>query len=103
MSTHEDAATGSSHQDMRSVTIRVFCSGDHTPYELRELPVSLTIADLRARLTQAMPSHPAPATQRLFFLGRRLMNDNMTIAEVINGLEVSISANLSTRHRMATD
>lgn len=90
MSTNKNPAMGSAHQDMRSVTIRVFCSGDHTPQELREIPVSLTIADLRARLAQAIPSHPAPATQRLFFLGRRLMNDNMTVGEVINGLVVSL-------------
>lgn len=83
---------GNSHQSMRSVTIRVFCSTHHTPYVLREIPVSLTVADLRTRLAQAIPSHPAPESQRLFFLGRRLTNDNITIAEVITGMAVSIAA-----------
>lgn len=92
MSTQENAVVGNTDQSLRSVTIRVYGSTDYTPYVLREVPVSLTIADLRARLTQAIPSHPAPATQRLIFLGRRLVNDNMTIAEVIGGLVVSIFA-----------
>lgn len=92
MSTQESAVTGNTDQSRRSVTIRVYGSTDYTPYVLREVPVSLTIADLRARLTQAIPSHPAPATQRLIFLGRRLVDDSMTIAEVIGGLAVSTFA-----------
>lgn len=98
MPAHEDTAAGDAHQNMRSVTIRVFCSTDHTPYVLRAVPVSLTIAGLRTRLAQAIPSHPAPASQRLIFLGRRLANDDMTIAEVITGLVVSIFAIWSTHH-----
>lgn len=98
MSTNEDTATGNANHCMRSVTLRVFYSADPTPCELREIPASLTIADLRTRLAQAIPSHPAPASQRLFFLGRRLMNDDMTIAEVISGLVVSIFANWSTSY-----
>ncbi|KAL1637954.1 hypothetical protein SLS56_000511 [Neofusicoccum ribis] len=39
------------------------------------LPASTTIAELKAKIKDALPSHPAPDRMRIIYLGRVVMND----------------------------
>ncbi|GME25074.1 hypothetical protein GTA08_BOTSDO07324 [Neofusicoccum parvum] len=54
------------------------------------LPASTTIAELKAKIKDALPSHPAPDRMRIIYLGRVVMNDT-TLGTVFGPSEVCAS------------
>nr|POE69027.1 hypothetical protein CFP56_77270 [Quercus suber] len=53
-------------------------------FDLGEVPTTATIGGLRQIIERALPSHPGPATQRLMFAGRALVDNDQTIADALN-------------------
>jgi hypothetical protein len=49
-----------------------------------DLPVSITIADLKLKIQQELPSHPPPERQRLIYLGRVLQPDSETLVHFLS-------------------
>lgn len=54
-----------------------------------ELPVALTVAELKARITQAMPTKPHASQQRLIYRGKPLLNDSMVLQQILDPPDVS--------------
>lgn len=50
-----------------------------------------TVANLRARIQESIPTHPLPIDQRLIFRGRHLnaMSNLLTLREVLSPIDVS--------------
>lgn len=66
---------------------------------MNDLPLEATVGELRARITQSLPSQPPPATQRLIYRGRPLTNDSQMLSEILGSVEVSFShCNSNIRH-----
>ncbi|KAL4880978.1 hypothetical protein BJY04DRAFT_190538 [Aspergillus karnatakaensis] len=61
--------------------LHVLCPSLPQPnrFTFKDLSLSITVADLKARISQSIPSHPSPDTQRLLYLGKLLTNDNVTL------------------------
>lgn len=101
MSTNGDAAAGNARRSPRKITIRVHVIGPSFDVPgcctLNNVPLSLTVGELRIRLAQIIRSHPTAATLRMYFAGRSLHIDNATIAQVICPLEVCFFANLANQ------
>lgn len=97
MSTHETPTENDAPENSGGITIHFVSPSFTTParYTIRNIPLETTVGDLRLRLSEFIPGHPAPASQRLFFVGRPLRNDDATIAAVIGPLEVSALVNRS--------
>src|SRR5947207_234137 len=49
-----------------------------------DLPVNITVADLKIKIQQELPSHPAPERQRLIYLGRVLQPDSETLVHFLS-------------------
>lgn len=95
MSTHETPTKNVAPGNFGRVTIHFVSPSFTAParYTIRNIPLDTTVGELRLRLSEFIPGHPAPGTQRLFFVGRPLRNDDVTVAAVIGPLEVSTQVN----------
>ncbi|KAF7189075.1 hypothetical protein HII31_09497 [Pseudocercospora fuligena] len=49
-----------------------------------EVPVSQTIGQIRQRLSQSLPSTPAPERLRILYGGRALVDDEQTLSDALN-------------------
>ena len=58
---------------------------------LRDLPVSTTIADLRVKLHNELPGNPSPERLRLIYLGRLIRRDSDTLLDVFGREAVCLS------------
>lgn len=61
------------------------------------IPKTFTIAELKERIQNELPSRPAPAKQRLIYLGRVLQPDDQTLAHFFGENVVRILIHLSLR------
>ncbi|KAH1487448.1 hypothetical protein LV164_006704 [Aspergillus fumigatus] len=68
----------------RSITLHVLCPSLPNRFTFDDLPLSTTVAGLKARLTESIPSRPAPSNQRLIWRGRALLDDAMTLESVLD-------------------
>ncbi|KAI2791082.1 hypothetical protein POX_c03937 [Penicillium oxalicum] len=75
----------------RAVTIHVLSPSLPPPSRvtLRDVPLETTVAQLRTRISLSLPHQPEPATQRLIYLGRVLVNDSSTLSETFGPVEQS--------------
>ncbi|KAL2871869.1 uncharacterized protein BJX67DRAFT_340850 [Aspergillus lucknowensis] len=79
----------------RSLVLHVLCPSVPAPnrFTFRNLPLSTTVADLKVRLSRSIQSHPNSDSQRLFYLGKPLLDDGATLQSVfepLNGSEFSM-------------
>jgi hypothetical protein len=77
----------------RSITLHVLCPSLPNRFTFDDLPLSTTVAGLKARLTESIPSRPAPSNQRLIWRGRALLDDAMTLESVLGPTDVCSTAN----------
>lgn len=56
---------------------------------LKDLPRSSTIAELKTRISQSIPSQPSPQHQRLIYRGKPLVNHNETLQGILEPPGVS--------------
>ena len=67
-----------------------------------DLPISITIADLKLKIQQELPSHPSPERQRLIYLGRVLQPDSETLVHFL-GQNIVRHATTHTLHLVFRD
>ncbi|KAL4934477.1 uncharacterized protein BDV17DRAFT_8405 [Aspergillus undulatus] len=87
-----DAEDGSSPS---GITVHVLCPSLPPPnrFTFDDLPLSITVADLKSCITKSVPSHPTPGSQKLLYLGKILSKDDVTLQslfEPLNGSEFSV-------------
>ncbi|KAL4818627.1 hypothetical protein BDW67DRAFT_156993 [Aspergillus spinulosporus] len=75
--------------------LHVLCPSLPPPnrFTFTNLPLSSTIADLKVRISQTVPSRPTPDNQKLLYLGKLLSDNSVTLQslfEPVNGSEHSI-------------
>ncbi|KAL4913494.1 hypothetical protein BDW62DRAFT_192316 [Aspergillus aurantiobrunneus] len=92
----------------RGFILHVLCPSLPPPnrFTFNELPLSITVADLKARISQSIPSHPTPNSQRLLYLGKLLSDDNLTLQSLfgpLNGSEASVHLVLPPSTSQNTD
>ncbi|PWY90045.1 hypothetical protein BO70DRAFT_359036 [Aspergillus heteromorphus CBS 117.55] len=69
----------------RSFVLHVLCPSLPPPnkFSLEGLSPSSTVAALKARISQTIPSEPSPESQRLIYRGKPLINDVVTLRDVL--------------------
>ncbi|KAE8355313.1 hypothetical protein BDV28DRAFT_129092 [Aspergillus coremiiformis] len=75
--------------------LHVLCPSLPPPnrFTFNDLVPSITIAGLKARISQSIPNRPPPETQRLIYRGKPISNDDATLQRVLepaNGAEYSM-------------
>ncbi|KAL5049565.1 hypothetical protein BDW71DRAFT_150867 [Aspergillus fruticulosus] len=88
--------------------LHVLCPSLPPPnrFTFTNLPLSSTIADLKVRISQTVPSRPTSDNQRLLYLGKLLSDDNVTLQslfEPVNGSEHSVHLVLPPSPADSTD
>ncbi|CEN62506.1 hypothetical protein ASPCAL09140 [Aspergillus calidoustus] len=78
-----------------SLVVHVLCPSVPAPnrFTFDNLSLNTTVADLKARLSRSIQSQPAVDDQRLFYLGKPLLDDGATLQSLfgpLNGSEFSI-------------
>jgi hypothetical protein len=75
----------------RSLIVHVLCPSVPAPnrFTFDNLSLNTTVADLKARLSRSIPSQPAVDSQRLFYLGKPLLDDCATLQSLFGPLNVS--------------
>ncbi|KAF7117388.1 hypothetical protein CNMCM5793_006290 [Aspergillus hiratsukae] len=82
-----DQPTAALERPPRSITLHVLCPSLHDRFTFDNLPISTTVARLKARLTESIPGSPAASNQRLIWRGRALSDDAMTLESVLGPIE----------------
>lgn len=74
------------------ITLHVISPSIPAPgrFTLHGQPLSDTVAQIKARITQSLPGRPAPAQQRLIYRGKPLTDDRASLASVLGPIDVSI-------------
>ncbi|KAE8367140.1 hypothetical protein BDV27DRAFT_79839 [Aspergillus caelatus] len=75
--------------------LHVLCPSLPPPnrFTFNDLAPSISIAGLKARISQSIPNRPPPETQRLIYRGKPISNDDWTLQKVldpVNGAEYSV-------------
>ncbi|GFF23094.1 hypothetical protein IFM46972_00548 [Aspergillus udagawae] len=86
-SNSSDQPSAASETGPRSITLHVLCPSLPNRFTFDDLPLSTTVAGLKARLTESIPSRPAPSNQRLIWRGRALLDDAMTLESVLGPMD----------------
>lgn len=81
---------------VKGFTLHVLCPSLPSPnrFTFRGLPLSITVADLKVRISESIPSQPAPKSQKLLYLGKILADDNVTLQSLFGSLDVSATSSL---------
>jgi hypothetical protein len=81
--------------DVHKIVLHVLSPSLDAPNRITfsDLPVALTIAELKARITEAMPTKPHANQQRLIYRGKALLNDSIVLQQVLEPPEVSKALN----------
>lgn len=58
-------------------------------FTLHDLPRSTTVAGLKTRISQSIPSQPLPESQRLIYRGKPLVNQNEMLQGILEPPGVS--------------
>ncbi|RAK95404.1 uncharacterized protein BO80DRAFT_264810 [Aspergillus ibericus CBS 121593] len=71
--------------ESQSIALHVLCPSLPPPnrFTLNDLSPSITIAALKARIAQTIPSEPSPESQRLIYRGKPLTNDAVALRDVL--------------------
>lgn len=83
---HPPAMSETPSSGEETVTIRVFSPSHEVPQRLviPDIPVSLTLFDLKQRISAQIPIRPPPNVQRLICRGRILVGDDRKIGTVLD-------------------
>lgn len=69
----------------RRILLHVLSPSSEVPNKLTftEFPTSATVAELKKAIQDAVATRPAPERQRLIYRGRALLQDNISISDII--------------------
>lgn len=92
------APVASAEQPPRTINVRILSPilDATSGIEIHGLPVDTTLAVLRQKICDAIPSHPPSDRQRLIFQGRLLADDNDTLHTVFGSAAVSLNVAMDT-------
>lgn len=77
-----------------SITVKIICPLMRAPnsFMFYNLPLSSTVEELQRRITDTLPNHPPPETQKLIARGKYLSNGKATtLREALSPIDVSNS------------
>ncbi|KAJ6078563.1 hypothetical protein N7467_008316 [Penicillium canescens] len=71
----------SSSGEGATTTLNILCQILPPPgrFTIENLPLTITVGQLRARISETFPGNPHPSTQRLIYQGKALLDDNVTL------------------------
>ena len=88
-----DGSPGSSAPapDSQHLTLHILSPSTDIPNRttLTDCTASTTVAELKAKICDNIPTRPAPERQRLIYRGRPLFQDNATLRDVFTQEAVS--------------
>lgn len=89
------AATAASNEgDPTQRTVSIHILSPSLPgsdrFTLRDVPLQITVGELRELIAQSFPGHPGPSTQRLIYRGRPLVHDGHRLFDVLSPVEVGL-------------
>jgi hypothetical protein len=75
-----------------SANLNILCQTLPPPgrFPMTNLPLTITIGQLRNRIAEIFPGNPPPATQRLIYQGRALLDDSVTLGAILPSANVSL-------------
>ncbi|KAL2006576.1 hypothetical protein VTN00DRAFT_9244 [Thermoascus crustaceus] len=81
----ENASTADSGQAPRTMVLHVLSPSLDAPNRLtfNDLPLTTTVAELKARISQSIPSRPSSDKQRLIYRGKPLVNDSAMLQNIL--------------------
>lgn len=67
------------------ITLHVLSPSTEVPNKItfKDCSASTTVAELKAKICHAIPTKPAPERQRLIYRGRPLIQDTVTLGDVL--------------------
>lgn len=77
--------------DSRKIVLHVLCPSLPAPnrFTFHDLTLSTTVATLKSRISESVPSRPDATRQRLIYCGKPIANDDLTLQTVLEPVEVS--------------
>lgn len=81
-----------SENDSQKIALHVLCPTLPWPnrFTLDKVTLSTTIAALKSRISESIPSRPPATSQRLIYCGKPITNDDLTLRSVLEPVEVSV-------------
>ncbi|KAJ5774950.1 hypothetical protein N7457_009846 [Penicillium paradoxum] len=78
----------------RSITLHILCQSLPPPSRLtlEDVPLSITLAQLKERIEQAFPGNPRASTQKLIYRGKVLNIDGAILRTVVSSVEEDIDS-----------
>lgn len=75
-----------SRSAVQTILLHVLSPSIEIPHKLifSDVPTSTTVAELKTRICNAVPSRPASERQRLIYRGKALVKDGATLAEIFS-------------------
>ncbi|KAJ5596868.1 hypothetical protein N7450_003326 [Penicillium hetheringtonii] len=79
------------------ITLHILCPEISSTgrFTLHDQSLSDTVAQIKARITESLPSRPTPVQQRLIYHGKPLTDDRATLASVLGPVNESFSIHLA--------
>lgn len=76
-----------------SISLHLLCQSLPPPsrFTLENVPLSLTVAQLKERIEQSFPGNPRASTQRLIYRGKVLNVNDAILKAVVSSVDVSRS------------
>lgn len=75
----------------RSITLHILCQSLPPPsrFTLENIPLSITLFQLKERIEVSFPGNPRASTQKLIYRGKVLNVNDATLAAVVSSVDVS--------------
>lgn len=84
-----DASAVPAEEAPRTVVLHVLSPSLENRLTFDNLPLTTTVGALKERITQSIPSRPSAAQQRLIYRGKALLDDNVTLQNILEPPTVS--------------
>ena len=86
-----NSGIGAPVTEPRLLTLNILSPSTEIPNRitLKDCTASTTVAELKVKISRAIPSQPAPERQRLIYRGRPLLQENATLKDIFTQEAVS--------------
>lgn len=81
----------STEDTSQKIVLHVLCPSLPPPgrFTFHDLTLSTSVASLKSRISESVPSRPPTTIQRLIYCGKPITNDAQTLKTVLEPVEVS--------------
>lgn len=75
------------------IVLHILCPSFPPPsrFTINNVPLSTTVAALKARISDSISSRPSPESQRLIYRGKPLSDNNAILRDILEPVDVSIA------------